>query len=75
MLALLTIFLLALVGNKVLYAAEFFCSAGDVTCLIAAINEANRNGEDNTIILEGETFTLQTPLPAITGRIHLEGLG
>ena len=31
-------------------AAEFFCPAGDVTCLIAAISAFNQNGQENTII-------------------------
>jgi hypothetical protein len=30
--------------------------AGDVVALIAAINAANANGEDNTIILEAGTY-------------------
>jgi hypothetical protein len=32
---------------EVVHAAEFFCPSGDVTCLIAAITEANQNGQDN----------------------------
>jgi hypothetical protein len=39
-------------------AAEFSCGAGDVACLIAAINTANANGEANTITLEAGTYTL-----------------
>lgn len=41
-------------------AAEFFCPAGDVTCLIAAINEANVIPGENVINLEPGSYTLQT---------------
>ncbi|HEU4340586.1 MAG TPA: choice-of-anchor Q domain-containing protein [Candidatus Binatia bacterium] len=67
--------------------AEFSCPSGDVTCLIAAINEANENGEENTISLEPGTYTLRTVdnniigpeglpegpngLPSITGKITI----
>src|SRR5688500_2559724 len=53
-----TLTLIALWGIKTAYAAEFFCSPGDVSCLIAAINEANQNGEENTINLSAGTYTL-----------------
>jgi hypothetical protein len=39
-------------------AKTFRCHAGDVPCLIAAINEANANGEANTIRLAAGTYTL-----------------
>src|SRR5262245_16063308 len=61
-----------------IHAAEFFCSSGNVTCLIAAINAANQNGQQNTINLEEGTYTLTMAdnetdgpngLPSITGRI------
>lgn len=39
-------------------AAEFFCSAGNVTCLIASINEANTRGGVNTINLEPGSYAL-----------------
>ena len=39
-------------------AKTFRCGAGDVACLIAAINEANANGEANTIRLAAGTYTL-----------------
>src|SRR4051812_32911461 len=41
-------------------AKTFHCGAGDVPCLIAAINEANANGTKNTIRLEAGTYTLTT---------------
>ena len=40
-------------------AKTFHCGAGDVSCLIAAINEANANRQKkNTIRLEAGTYTL-----------------
>ena len=39
-------------------AAEFFCSSGNVTCLIAAINEANTRAGADTINLDPGTYTL-----------------
>jgi hypothetical protein len=38
--------------------AEFFCSSGDVTCLIASINDANGMSGDHTINLEPGIYTL-----------------
>jgi hypothetical protein len=56
----LTVTLLALWAIKVAHAAEFFCSSGDVSCLIAAINAANQNGQENTIDLEAGIYRLTT---------------
>ena len=39
-------------------AKTFRCHAGDVPCLIDAINAANANGEANTIRLAAGTYTL-----------------
>ena len=51
--------LLALVSLAPLsQAADFTCAAGDVACLITAINTANANGDANTITLEAGTYTL-----------------
>ena len=65
-------------------AAEFFCSSGDVTCLIAAINEANGTSGEHVITLEPGSYTLQTidngnpgsgnGLPVITSSIQIQGL-
>ena len=79
------ILILGLPGS--LHAAEFFCPSGNVTCLIAAINQANPNGQENTIYLEVGTYTIRaidnniigpegllegpTGLPSITGRITI----
>jgi hypothetical protein len=42
-----------------LFAAEFFCSSGNVTCLIAAINDANALTGEHIINLEPGIYTLQ----------------
>jgi hypothetical protein len=65
-------------------ANEFFCGGGDVPCLIAAINDANTNGEKNTIFLDSGAYTLTAVdndtdgpngLPAITGSVTILGVG
>jgi predicted outer membrane repeat protein len=65
-------------------AAEFACGAGDVACLIAAINTANTNGQANTIILEAGTYTLTAVdntisgpngLPSIRNTLTIHGAG
>src|SRR5262245_29354529 len=68
-------------------AAEFNCSAGDVTCLIAAINTANANPGADTINLAAGTYTATAPdngddgswgvnsLPLITSPITIHGAG
>jgi hypothetical protein len=82
----LTVTLLGLWASGPVHAGEFFCSSGDVTCLIAAINDANQNGEENTINLAAGTYTLtsidnsflQFPgpsngLPVITSAMIING--
>jgi Right handed beta helix region len=59
----LTVTLLGLWAIKSAHAAEFFCSAdpsgsGDVSCLIASINDANQTSEEDTINLAAGTYTL-----------------
>src|SRR5690349_24217075 len=77
-----TFIVFALFTVQVANSAEFFCRSRNVTCLIAAINKANRNGEDNTINLEVGEYTLTTVdnvtdgangLPSITGKITIQG--
>jgi hypothetical protein len=61
-----------------LYAAEYSCASGDVTCLIASINDANAVSGEHIISLEPGSYTLltinnisdgrETGLPSITGR-------
>jgi hypothetical protein len=49
--------LLALVSLAPLsQAADFTCTAGDVACLIKAINQANSTGEADTITLAVGTY-------------------
>jgi hypothetical protein len=68
------------------HAAEFTCPAGDsgVTCLIAAIHEANANGEENTLRLKAGTYTLTAVdndtdgpngLPSVTSTLTIQGAG
>ena len=65
-------------------AAFFSCAAGDVACLIAAINTSNTNGEVNLIRLAAGTFTLtavnndtdgSNGLPSIAGALTIGGDG
>src|SRR5215471_13079431 len=66
-------------------ARTFQCGAGDVDCLIAAINEANANGQTNTIRLAAGTYTLSAidngtgnntnGLPVISSPLTIEGAG
>jgi hypothetical protein len=66
------------------HGVEFTCAAGDVACLIDAINQANANGEANTITLEAGTYTLTAVdnttdgpngLPSVTGTVTIQGAG
>ena len=67
-------------------AKTFHCGAGDVQCLIDAINAANANGKKNTIRLEAGTYTLTrvdnddlstgaTGLPVVTSPLTITGAG
>jgi hypothetical protein len=79
--------LLGLLGSwQMGHAAEFTCPAGEsgVTCLIAAIKEANANGEANTIRLQAGTYTLTAVdnttdgpngLPSVTSTLTIQGAG
>jgi len=62
-------------------ADDFFCSSGDVSCLIAAINSANVIVGKHAIVLEPGIYTLQVVnnsndgangLPSITNSILIE---
>jgi hypothetical protein len=65
---------LALALPHSVQAKTFHCDADDVKCLIAAINQANANGDKNTIRLQAGTYTLtavdndENGLPVITSR-------
>jgi hypothetical protein len=60
------------------HAADFFCPAGNVTCLIASINEANRLPGEHAITLDPASYTFQaesgggSALPVITGKIRIQ---
>jgi len=61
-------------------AKTFQCGAGDVPCLIDAIQDANANGQPkNTIRLEAGTYrvpgTPTTALPTITSTLAITGAG
>ena len=76
---------LALVLPLSVQAKTFRCGAGDVQCLIDAINEANANGKKNTIRLEPGTYTLTAVdntttngpngLPLVTSTLTIRGAG
>ena len=72
---------LALAFPFAVLAKTFHCGAGDVACLIDAINAANANGTKNTIRLEAGTYTLSAPdnpgngLPVITSPLSITGEG
>ena len=62
-------------------AAEFFCPSGDVTCLVASINDANALPGHHVINLEPGIYTLpmldnstdgSNGLPSITGSIEIK---
>jgi hypothetical protein len=64
------------------FSADFYCNTGNVDCLIAAINTANINNQDNSIFLDMGEFRLRTVnnmndgpngLPSITGRVVIHG--
>ncbi len=77
--------LLGLLGlARPLDAAEFACAAGDVACLITAINAANASGTANTLTLAAGPYTLTavdnntdglTGLPSVTSPLTLRGAG
>jgi hypothetical protein len=65
-------------------AAEFACAAGDLACLIDAINAANVTGAANTLTLAAGLYTLTavdnntdgpTGLPSISSTLTIRGAG
>ena len=66
-------------------AAVFQCGSGDVDCLIAAVNAANSNGEDNTIRLAAGIYPIGgtagvnglsvSLLPSVSGKLTIVGAG
>jgi hypothetical protein len=83
----LLIFLSGILGlprHSPAHMVDFTCAAGDVACLIDAINQANGNGEANTITLEAGTYTLTAVdndtddpngLPSVTSVLTIQGVG
>jgi hypothetical protein len=76
--------MLALTVTGYAHANTFTCDAGDIPCLITAINDANANGQPNTIRLAAGTYTLTSVdnntngangLPSITGTLTIEAAG
>ena len=65
------LFIFILDANKSAEAAKFFCSSGDVTCLIAAITAANEKPGRNVIQLEPGIYTIQAGLPLIRRSIEI----
>jgi hypothetical protein len=73
---------LALTSPHAVQAKTFRCRAGDVRCLMDAINEANANRQKNTIRLAAGTYLLTTVdnttegpngLPSITSTLTITG--
>ena len=69
-----------MLGAGLAHGADFFCSAGNVPCIIAAIDAGNWNGQDNNIILEPGIYlvtavnnTVDGPngLPSVKGRFTI----
>jgi hypothetical protein len=56
-------------------AAEFTVLSGDAEDLIAAIEEANANGETDTIHLQAGSYGLTETLPSISSPITIRGAG
>jgi len=78
--AALILVVLLLAKTDSVRAADFFCTSGDVTCLIAAVNSANATPGKHIINLEPGIYTFQTPvsnftaLPFITGSIQIQAI-
>src|SRR5262249_45115440 len=78
MVSLLFVFILA--ATESAQARKFFCSSGDVTCLIAAINSANRLSGKHIINLDPGIYTIHAPaepsigLPIISGSIEIKAV-
>ena len=76
---------MVLAATAPVQAKTFHCGAGDVPCLIAAITEANTNGQKkNRIQLDAGTYTLMAAdndtdgpngFPSITSDLDITGRG
>ena len=65
-LVFIVVLLLLLFSIIPAHSAVFNIPSGNVPALIAAINAANANGEENTIILAFGIYTVIAPLLSIT---------
>jgi len=81
-LSLLALVALILTRSASARADDFFCSSGDVACLIAAINSANARPGEHVINLQPGIYTLETAVvafgfgtPAISGSIKIQATG
>jgi Ca2+-binding RTX toxin-like protein len=83
-LPVMAVLITTLATSGPVHAAVFTCPAADVGCLIAAINMANGNGQDDTIQLQAATYSLTAEdngtdgpngLPSITSPITIIGAG
>jgi hypothetical protein len=69
-----TVLLLVILWSQPVYAANFFCSAGSITCLFESMLEANFNDEADTIFLDNGVYAgLQ--LPSVAGPFPLTIVG
>jgi hypothetical protein len=77
-------FMFILLTSHPAQAAVFPIPSGDVAALIAAMNTANGNGEEDTITLEAGTYTLTAVdnetdgpngLPSVTSPLTIRGGG
>ena len=56
-------------------AADFFCASGNVTCLIAAINDANAMPGEHIINLKPGSYTIQAIDNITDGQMGYRRLG
>src|SRR5262245_37753272 len=61
-----------------MHASTFQCNSGDASCLVAAVNQSNVNGQNNIINLKPGTYVVagvpNAPcLPIITGTVTIHG--
>src|SRR5262245_40317950 len=76
----------ALVSARPARAATFSCGAGNLACLVNAINASNANGQANTVTLAAGSYTITRAnntsdddggngLPVVTGQIVIKSSG
>src|SRR5262249_46095333 len=76
----ITVISLILAFPATMHGSTTTCAAGDVGCLVAAINDTNNNGQNNIINLSPGTYAVPTIvgnpacLPIITGTVTIHGV-